>query len=101
MAYFLSRKNRFLVWPPGIWPRWFRDCSTVNNGGCFTVECATPRLSSAAKSWSGVAGIAGNNPVGSVLVSQRTEEVKDDAHPGDRGTRHCRHVIKCRRDASR
>src|SRR5262249_31320494 len=55
----------------------------------------------AAKSWSGVAGIAGQYPVGGVLVSQGTEEVKDDERPVDRGTRHCRCVIECRRDAGR
>jgi len=65
----------------------------VNKGGCFTVECLMPRLSSAAKSWSGVAGIAGNIPAGGVLVSQRTEEVKDDAHSIDCGTRRCRCVF--------
>ena len=37
-APFLSRRNRFLVWPPGIWPRSARDCSTVNSGGCVTVR---------------------------------------------------------------
>jgi hypothetical protein len=40
-----------------------------------------------------VAGIAGNIPAGGVLVSQRTEEVKDDAHSIDCGTRHCRCVF--------
>src|SRR5262245_41944231 len=57
MLYFLSRKNKFLVWPPGICPRSARDCSTVNKGGCFTVVCSIPKESSSAKSCSGVFGI--------------------------------------------
>src|SRR6516225_2147347 len=43
----------------------------------------------------------GNSPAGGLLLSQRTEEVKDDAHPIDRGARHCRRVISCRPDAGR
>src|SRR5690606_16576987 len=58
-APFLSRKNRFLVWPPGIWPRKARDCSTVNSGGWVAVEWAIPRRSRNANRSEGEAGIAG------------------------------------------
>ena len=39
-----------MVWPPGIWPRRVRLCSTVNSGGCLTVACLMPSASSAATS---------------------------------------------------
>ena len=42
-ASFLSLRNRFLVWPPGIVPRSACDCSTVNSGGCVDRRVARCR----------------------------------------------------------
>jgi len=42
---FLSRTNRFLVWPPGTAPRSVRPSSTVKTAGCVTVWSGMPRLS--------------------------------------------------------
>src|SRR5205807_4015530 len=55
---FLSRRNRFLVCPPGMVPRKTRDCSTVNNAGCVTVWCAMPSRSRKPKRSDGVAGMS-------------------------------------------
>src|SRR5262245_933619 len=56
-APFLSLRNRFLVWPPGIVPRSACDSSTVNSAGCVTVLCAMLRRSRKAKRSAGVAGM--------------------------------------------
>ena len=51
------RVKQILGMATGNLPRSARDCSTVNKGGCFTVECLIPKESSSAKSCSGVFGI--------------------------------------------
>src|SRR6476619_4507528 len=61
---FLSLRNRFLVWPPGIVPRSARDCSTVNSAGWVTVGCAIPRRSRKVNRSEGVAGITAKAGLG-------------------------------------
>ena len=57
---FLSLRNRFLVWPPGISPRSATDSATVKSGGWSTVSCAMPSRRRKAKRSSRVFGHFGH-----------------------------------------